>query len=79
MEDKAVLNRADLKELLGAKNLRLKALIEQGLPHIKLNAGRGCYVFLRTSVISWLKSLEQPKVEAKKDKPVKTLIKPQVS
>ena len=78
MEDKAILNRADLKELLGVKNLRLKALIEQGLPYIKLNAERGCYVFLKSSVISWLKSMEQPEVE-KDNKPAKTLIKPQVS
>ena len=79
IEDKAVLNRKDLKELLGVKNLRLKALIGQGLPHIKLNSERGCYVFLKKSVISWLKTLEQPKkpTETKQeDKPDKRLAMP---
>jgi hypothetical protein len=63
--EETVLNRQDLKELLGVKNLRLKALIAQGLPHITLNAGRGSVVFLKSSVLAWLKSLELPKSEPK--------------
>ena len=79
MENKAVLNRRDLKELLGVKNLRLKALIGQGLPYIKLNSERGCYVFLKASVIAWLKSLEQnnlPPKDKQEDKPDKKLAMP---
>ena len=64
--EETVLNRQDLKELLGVKNLRLKALIAQGLPFIKLNSERGCHVFLRSSVLSWLKAIEEPKSEPKK-------------
>ena len=56
-----ILTRQDLKELLGIKNLRLQSLIAQGLPFIKINSERGTYVFLKSSVISWLKELESPK------------------
>lgn len=59
MEDKTVLNRRDLKELLGVKNLRLRRLIAQGLPYIVINSERGAYVFLRSSILAWLKSMEQ--------------------
>lgn len=72
MEEKAVLNRQDLKELLGVKNLRLRALISQGLPHIKLNAERGCFVFLKSSVLIWLKSMEQNSIYRPHVKEVET-------
>ncbi len=76
MEEKTVLTRADLKILLGVRNLRLKALIEQGLPFIKINAERGSMVFLKSSVLTWLKSLEEPKkIESPPQKEVPQKIK----
>ena len=70
MDEKTVMNRADLKVFLGAKNLGLKHLVAQGLPYIRINAGRVSYIFIRSSVLSWLKTLEQNTPQPK-NKPVK--------
>ena len=72
MEEKAVLNRRDLKELLGVKNLRLRLLITQGLPYIVINSERGTYVFLKSSVLAWLKSMEQNSIPARQAKEVES-------
>ena len=55
--DNEVLNQQDLKEIFGIGSRRLYALIKQGMPHIKMG---GKYVFLRTSIMTWLKAQEKP-------------------
>ena len=55
--DREVLNQQDLKDIFGIGNRRLYALIKQGMPNIKMG---GKYVFLRTSIMTWLKSQEKP-------------------
>ena len=72
MEEKAVLTRRDLKELFGVKNLRLKLLIAQGLPYIVINSERGAYVFLKSSVLAWLKSIEQNSIPTRQAKEAET-------
>jgi len=74
--DIEVLNQQDLKDIFGIGSRRLYALIKQGMPHIKMG---GKYVFLRTSIMTWLKAQERPTKppEVKQeDKPDKKLAMP---
>ena len=62
-----ILNRQQLKEFLNLRALRLKLLIGKGLPHIQIvGSGRVTYLFLKSSIIEWLRTLELPKQEPKK-------------
>lgn len=57
MEVNEILSFEDLKELLDISSNKLTRLTKQGLPFVSL--GGETKIFVRSSVIRWLKSLEQ--------------------
>jgi hypothetical protein len=66
-----ILNAEEVRNLLGIGKHKLTLLCKQGLPHIKLGKTRKTItrVFLRRSLIDYLKSLEQPKLPEPEVKP----------
>jgi hypothetical protein len=64
--DDELLSQQDLKMLLGISSKRVSMLIKKGLPYIDVGEKR---LFLRDSVLHWLKSQELPKQEKKLAQP----------
>ena len=59
MEINEILNTKDLKELLNITGNKLTRLTKQGLPFVSLGGGGERKVFLRDSLLQWLKSQEK--------------------
>ena len=59
-----ILSFKDLMGLLNVSSNKLTRLTKQGLPYLCL--GGETKIFLGSSVLQWLKSLEQPKPPEKK-------------
>ena len=59
METNEILNSKDLAKLLNISSNRLTRLVKRDLPYVPL--GGETKVFLKDSVLQWLKSQELPK------------------
>jgi len=57
METNEILSSKDLSKLLNITTNKLTRLIKKELPYISLGAGRK--VFLKSSILQWLKNQEK--------------------